>query len=131
MASNSFITEPALSGWSFIAGRPKKEWKRILLWGPRSIEIDANDWLFQLRRYPDGLHDIELFTEQEIAETTKETESIIYEVLCSELGDNLVCDTVYDIHIKIVENLNDVQSLHHISTLEDRLLESLAVTLAN
>jgi len=96
---------------------------------PREKNADA--WFFEVRKYTDGLHDLLLFTENGIADTEAEAENIVYEVLCSELGEKPVWDTVYAVSTKVAEKTNEENNLHHIGDLEELLKKGHAEKTVN
>lgn len=79
------LTPP--SHWKLLAFRPPKKWSRQFHWGSRRVCINANEWLFEVYKFDDGMFDLVLRTEiPEIADLEDKREALVF-ALDSELGE--------------------------------------------
>jgi len=115
---------PNIAGWVFQVGLPPKKWKRKILWGPECNLVDANEWHFQIFKYPDGLHDLILVLEKRFLRKQVDMEEVLFTVAESELGQVLMDDLIYSVKIQLVKNKSDVSNLVSIEKLKKTLIES-------
>ena len=116
---------PSLRGWEFLAGLPSKKWDRVITWGQSSELINANDWIFQISRYPDGLHDVTLIVDNLYFQTISNLEDLAYTVVEFELGQQLMDELVYEVKVKVISEARLIAHSVSISTLKETLLESV------
>jgi hypothetical protein len=87
---------PEMAGWTVCAGKPKKAWEGFFSWSTREQAIDSRDWRAILRRYPDGLHDVELIFDDEVPED--EEDLLMAFVVESEIGQVKALKRIYSIY---------------------------------
>ena len=73
--------------WTLLALRPPKKWSRRFHWGSERVCIDANEWLFEVYKFEDGMFDLVLRSEiPEIADLEEKRDALVF-ALDSELGE--------------------------------------------
>jgi hypothetical protein len=78
---------PRVEGWTFSAGKERKEWDRVFKWGESGVEIDARDWRVTLFRYPDGLYEVVFLNPTFPTNGVSDVLPVLDFVVESELGE--------------------------------------------
>lgn len=117
------LTPP--SHWTLLACRPPKEWSRQFHWGPERVCIDANDWLFEVYKFDDGMFDLVLRSEiSEVANVEDKRDALVF-ALDSELGEAGMIEKINA--VELAENSKPIgrERLVPIQELKQTVLASI------